>query len=268
MSERPRAGEGALAIVTGASSGLGVEFARLVAADGYRPVLVARRRPRLEKLADELRAAYGVEPIVEPLDLAADDAPPRLIELAVAAGPLEVLINNAGFGTIGPFATVPVERTAALVRVNVAAPTRLAREALDGMRARGRGYILNVASTAAFFSGPRMAAYYASKAYLLHLSEALWSELRDDGVRVTVLCPGPTRTEFQERAGMSGTTWLESLARMDAAAVARAGYRGLGRGRRVVVPGLLNRLTAVLPRLVPRALAVRALSALHAPRSR
>lgn len=265
MSGGPDAG--ALAIVTGASAGLGAEFARLVAADGYRPVLVARRRERLEEVAAGLREAHGVEPIVEPLDLAAEDGATRLAARAEGAGPVEVLVNNAGFGTLGPFAEIPPERTAALVKVNVLAPTRLARALLEPMRERGRGYILNVASTAAFFPGPRMAAYYASKAYLLHLSEALTRELRGSGVRVTALCPGPTRTEFQERAGMSGSTWLERLARMDAAAVARDGYRGLRRGRRLVVPGWLNRLSVLLPRFAPRGLTVRVLSALHAPRS-
>lgn len=267
MSGAERAGEGALAIVTGASAGLGAEFARLVAADGYRPVLVARRRGRLEELADELRASQGVEPLIEALDLAARDAPRLLLERAEAAGPVEILVNNAGFGTLGPFAEVPAERTAALLRVNVAAPTRLARGVIDTMRDRGRGYILNVSSTAGFFPGPRMAAYYASKAYLLHLSEALTRELRGTGVRVTALCPGPTRTEFQERAGMTGSTWLETLARMDAADVARAGYHGLLGGRRLVIPGWLNRLSVVLPRFLPRGLTVRLLSAIHAPRS-
>ncbi len=258
--------KGALAVVTGASAGIGVELAKLAAADGYTPVLVARRRERLDALASELAARHSVSPRVVPLDLAEPDAPERLRE-AVGDQPVEILMNNAGFGTWGRFAGIPLERTTELLRVNVEAPTRLSRLLLDGMLARGRGFILNVASTAAFQPGPGMAAYYASKAYLLSLSEALREELKGTGVRVTALCPGPTRSEFHDVAKMRDSRLVQRLWFMDAEEVARLGYRGMLAGRSVIVPGFMNRALAALPRFVPRAAVPPIVAAIQAPRS-
>ncbi len=243
-----------LAIVTGASAGIGIPLARLVAADGYRPVLVARRAERLKELAAELESSHGVSPITVPLDLAAPDAPERLVEALGEAGPVEVLMNNAGFGAWGPFSESPLDRATTMLRLNVEALTRITRLFVDGMRERRRGYILNVASTAAFLPGPDMAVYYASKAYVLSFSEALSEELRGSGVRVTALCPGPTRTEFHDVAEMSGSRLMEKLWWMSADRVAEVGYRALRAGRPVVVPGLINRATTFAPRLIPRSL--------------
>lgn len=262
MIESPRP----LAIITGASAGIGVPLARLAAADGYRPVLVARRREKLEALAEELQEAHGHDPLVLPLDLSAADAPERLIEALGPDAPVEMLMNNAGLGTWGPFVETPLERTTAVLQVNITSLTRITRLLLPGMLARGRGYILNVASTAAFQPGPEMAVYYASKAFVLSFSEALSEELRGSGVRVSVLCPGPTHTEFHDVAEMRDSRLMETLWWMDADRVAEIGYRALRAGRVVKVPGLINRALALAPRWVPRALTRRAVAKIQAAR--
>jgi len=245
-----------LAVVTGASAGIGRELARLAAADGYRTLLVARRAERLAELAAELRTATGLEARAVAADLTAEAGLDTLAE-AVADDPVELLVNNAGFATWGPVADTDEERLTDLIALNVTTLTRLTRRFLPAMRRRGRGYILQVASTAGFLPGPDMAAYYASKAYVLSFSEALAEELRGSGVRVTCLCPGPTRTEFHEVAGMGESSLMDRLWFMDAGRVARAGWRGLDRKRAVVVPGLVNKLTTWTPRLLPRALVPR-----------
>lgn len=261
-----RAPRGA-ALVTGASSGIGRELARRIAADGWTVALVARREERLEALAEELRAAHGAEVHVIAADLAAAGGAARVESEAARLGlDVGLLVNNAGFGTWGGFAELDRETQLDALRVNVLALADLTHRFLPGMLARGRGRILNVASTAAFQPGPGAAVYYASKACVLHLSEALHEELRGSGVVVTALCPGPTVTEFQERAGMTrtpvgGNPWM-----MEAGPVAEAGYRGVLRGRAVVVPGLLNRLGAWLTRLAPRGVARRAAGRLNAER--
>lgn len=255
-----------LAIITGASAGIGIPLARLAAGDGYRPVLVARRRPNLEELAAELKAAGGDDPLVVPLDLAAAAAPERLVEAVGPDAPVEMLINNAGFGTWGPFADTPLERTTAMLHVNITSLTRLTRLFLPGMLARGRGYILNVASTAAFQPGPEMAVYYASKAYVLSFSEALSEELRGSGIRVSALCPGPTRTEFHDVAQMRDSRLMEKLWWMDADRVAEMGYRALRAGRAVRVTGAINRVLTIAPRFVPRGLTRRMVARIQAAR--
>lgn len=255
-----------LAIITGASAGIGVELARLAAADGFRPLLVARRRERLEKLAQELDATYECGTRTLAVDLAARGGADEV--LAAADGErVEMLINNAGFGTFGPFAKTPLERTTALLDLNVTALTRLTQLCLDGMIGRRRGFVMNVASTAGFMPGPGMAAYYASKAYVLSFSEALASELKGSGVVVSALCPGPTRTEFQGAAGMEGSPLLERLRYMSAADVARIGYRGLKSGRPVVVTGFANKATTWLPRLLPRRLTTRIVGAIQSAKT-
>ena len=246
-----------LAIVTGASAGIGIPLARMVAADGYRPVLVARRADRMEELAAELASSHGVKPIIVPLDLSRPDAPERLLEALGDRAPVEILMNNAGLGAWGPFAETTIEGATTILRVNVEALTRLTRLFVDGMRERGRGYILNVASTAAFLPGPDMAVYYASKAYVLSFTEALSQELRGSGVKVTALCPGPTRTEFHDVAEMSGSRLMGKLWWMSADQVAEVGYRALRAGRPVVVPGFINKAMTFAPRLIPRSLTTR-----------
>ncbi|MDT8435252.1 MAG: SDR family oxidoreductase, partial [Gemmatimonadota bacterium] len=204
MSRRGTERRGAL--VTGASAGIGRELAQRLAAAGWPVALTARRRERLEGLAADIETRHGVRALPVAADLEDPEGPAR-IEAALAAEGFEVdfLVNNAGFGTWGPFAERPLAAQTGMIRVNVLAPTELTRRLLPAMRDRGAGRILNVASTAAFQPGPWMAVYFASKAYVLHFSEALREELRRTGVTVTVLCPGPTRTEFQERADMERT---------------------------------------------------------------
>ena len=239
--------------ITGASSGIGLELAKLFARDGYDLVLVARRAERLEQLGAELAHRHGIRYHAIALDLADADAPAEIVrQLDHAALGVDVLVNNAGFGAVGPFASADPDSAFRMIRVNVEALTRLTRLLLPRMLARRRGRILNVASTAGFVPGPLMSVYYATKAYVISFSEALAEELRGSGVSVTVLCPGPTRTEFQAVAQMETTRLFRMPGVMDAGDVARAGYRGLMRGKRMVVPGLLNRALPLVVRLSPR----------------
>ena len=240
------------ALVTGASSGIGREFATLCAADGYDVVLVARRRSRLEELGAALSRAHGVRCEIVEADLADPGASRVVVERLGPDQGIDILVNNAGFGMLGPFAQSDLVTIERMIAVNVSALTTLTRLLLPGLVARKRGGILNVASTAGFVPGPLMAVYYATKAYVISFSEALAEEVRGSGVRVTVLCPGPTDTEFQAVARMQTARLFRMPGVLDAATVARAGYRGLARGQRMVVPGVLNKLTAMTPRLAPR----------------
>jgi hypothetical protein len=227
---------------------LGAEFARQCAARGDELVLVARRRDRLEALAAEI----GGKAHVVAADLALPDAPERLIaELEARGLQIATLVNNAGFGLAGRFAELPEAKQAEMIALNVAALTRLCRLVLPGMRARGRGAILNVASTGAFQAGPGFAVYFATKAYVLSFTEALHQELKQDGIKVSALCPGPTRTEFGQVAGVTSARFDRFAA--DAPSVVAAGLQGLARNRAVVIPGLGNKFTAQSNRLLPRA---------------
>lgn len=252
-----------LVLVTGASSGIGRELARCFAADGCRLILTARRQAELEELAGELRVRHGSDATVIPADLAATGG----VDVLVAAlreknlSP-DVLVNNAGFGARGEFTALSRERIDSMLAVNVRALTLLARELLPAMRERKRGGLLNVASTAAFQPGAYMAAYYASKAYVLSLSEALYVECRSDRVTVTCLCPGPTATGFSAEAGMGGSL-LFKLGKMDAATVARAAHDGFRRGRALVVPGVRNKFGVQALRVSPRAVVRRLVARLQ-----
>lgn len=238
------------ALITGASSGLGWELARLFAADGSDLILTARRVERLEALAAELRAGHGVHVRVIGLDLSRPGAARELFQQATADGAaVDVLVNNAGFGKLARFQDLPLETYTAMLELNVAALTELTRLFLPPMLARRRGAILNVASTASFQPGPHAAVYYASKAYVRSFSEALAEELRGSGVTVTALCPGPTKTGFGEDSAMEGTLLFRYA--MEAAPVALAGYRALRRGRTVVITGLGNQLLALSSKLSP-----------------
>ncbi len=240
------------AIVTGASSGIGLELAKLLAASHHQLVLTARNTSALQRLADECRNNYGVTVDIIPIDLATVTGAEELVaELNRRNVAVDILINNAGFGTHGKFWENNAAEESALLQVNVVALAQLTRLLLPAMVTRGRGKILNVASTAAFQPGPLMANYYASKAYVLSLSEALSNELKHTGITVTALCPGPTLTNFQNRAGMSASK-LSGVAGLSAADVAMAGYNGLMSGRRVVVPGFKNRLLVGVSRFAPR----------------
>ena len=243
------------ALVTGASSGIGHELARVLARDGYHLVLVARSTERLQVVADELRRTHGVSVQVLPHDLSDPVAPEAIAAALQREGiALDVLVNNAGFGTHGLFATSDWAAESGMIRVNMVALTHLTRLVLPGMIQRRSGKILNVASLAAFQPGPLMAVYYASKAYTLSFSEALAEELRGTGVTVTALCPGYVPTGFQARAGIqqAPTTTISEI--LDARTVAEIGYRGLMRGDPVVIPGFRNRLSILAVRLTPRSL--------------
>ncbi|HZL61354.1 MAG TPA: SDR family oxidoreductase [Pseudolabrys sp.] len=240
-------------VITGASAGIGIALARVFARNGHALALVARREDRLRVLADEIAAAGGAKPLVIVADLQCSDAA-RVIGEALAAQGAEpqFMVNNAGFGLVGVAAALDRDEQLAMIDVNVRALTDLSLAFVDSL-ARHRGGILNVASIAAFLPGPGMAVYYASKAYVLSFSEALHSELKARGVRVTVLCPGPVPTEFAERAGLKGGLGPSFLSQ-PAERVAEAGYRGLMRGQRMVVPGLGNKLITLLIRVFPRRL--------------
>lgn len=242
------------ALVTGASAGLGVHFAQALAARGHALILTARRVDRLDTLAGELRARHGVAVTTIAADLAGPDAVPALMaEIARRGLAVNWLINNAGLGQHGDFALADPATLLRMVDVNCRAPIALARAVLPGMIQMRSGGVLNVASTAGFQPGPWMAVYYASKAFLLSFSEALHEEVRHHGVHVTALCPGPTRTEFFDAAGMGDDQLLRRLA-ASPERVVRDGLAALDANRAVAVSGLLNKLTALAPRLGPRGL--------------
>lgn len=238
-----------VALITGASAGLGEEFARQLSKRGHRLVLAARRKDRLEALAAELGNARAVG-----IDLARPGAADRLVADVEAAGEtIELLVNNAGFGLLGRFDKADPKRLRQMVDLNCGALTDLCRAALPGMVNRRSGAILNVASTAAFQPGPGMAVYFATKAYVLSLTEALHEEAGRFGVKVSALCPGPTRTEFGEVAGFKGDGRFDRWS-MDSGEVVRLGLDGLEKNRAVVITGALNKAGALSARFLPRAL--------------
>jgi uncharacterized protein len=241
---------GRWALVTGASAGLGAEFARQLAAKRMSLVLSARRTDRLEALAAELREQERVQVVVEPSDLGAPGAPQRLWRKASEGRRIDLLVNNAGFGAEGRFDEVPIDRLVEMVRVNCTALMELAHAALGEMRREGAGGVINVASIAAFQPVPRIATYAASKAFVLSLSEALWAENRAAGVRVLALCPGRTPTEFQRVAGTGDPAGSWGVRQPQA--VVEAALRGLEEGKISVIPGMENRLSTLAGRLVPR----------------
>ena len=240
-------------LITGASSGIGAALAHEFAANGHDVVLVARREQALAALADAIAAKGATRPTVLPADLARADATQAIAEALDRRGlEPDVVVNNAGFGLLGAADTLDRAEQLAMIDLDVRALTDLSLVFVDSLKRR-KGGILNVASIAAFMPGPGMAVYYASKAYVLSFSEALYQELKPKGVRVTVLCPGPVPTEFQVRAGLAADAFPRILTR-SAEQVARDGYRGLKEGRRVVVPGVANSVMTTLTRFAPRGL--------------
>ena len=258
--------KGETVLITGASSGIGLELARCFAAEGCRLILLARNAGALETLAAELRQRPGVEVRVLVADLAVPETPGRVFNALQAEGtPVDVLVNNAGFGAHGKFAELPLERQLDMVQVNVAALVQLTGLFLPGMIERRRGGVMNIASTAAFQSGPRMAVYYATKAFVLSFSEALSVETAGQGVTITAVCPGPTRTNFGRAANYQSARHPVRAA-MTARAVAEHGHRAFRGGRWVVISGLQNRLLTVFVRLLPRFVVRRAVDWLNAGR--
>jgi hypothetical protein len=246
------------ALITGASAGIGEQFARRLAERGYNLVLVARRRERLEQLSSELGGKHGTKVEVLPADLATGEG---LAETArrASADDVTLLVNNAGFGTFGEFAANPIDREMEEVELNVRALVRLTHAALSSMTARKQGGIINVASTAAFQPLPYNAIYGATKAFVLSFSEGVHEEARGHGVTVTCLCPGPVRTEFQQVSGLD-PAGVPAMAWQSVESVVDAALSGLRSGRAIVIPGALNYMLANSPRLAPRFL-VRRLTA-------
>jgi short-subunit dehydrogenase len=252
-------------LITGASSGIGAELARLFASKGHRLALVARRVDRLEALAGEIGASGGAAPIVIPCDLEQADAGDKIAATLAAAGvEVEYVINNAGFGKFGRAIKLDRAEQLGIIMVNIRAMTELSLRFSDSL-IKHRGGILNVGSLAGFLPGPGMAVYYASKAYVLSFTEALHEELGPLGVRVTALCPGPVPSEFQSRAGFR-PGFDSAVLNVSPADVALAGYRGLMANKRAVLPGLGVKLVPFLLRFFPRGFILAAVGKLQLKR--
>jgi uncharacterized protein len=241
-----------VAVITGASAGIGVSLARVFAGHGHELALVARREDRLNALADEIAATGARRPIVIAADLLKPGSARKIGDALAAQGAEpQFVVNNAGFGLVGLASSLDRDELLQMIDLNVRALTELSLAFVDSL-ARHQGGLLNVGSMAGFLPGPGMAVYYATKAYVLSFTEALHSELKPRGIRVAVLCPGPVPTEFAERAGVAGGKLAPSILTQSADYVAETGYRGLMEGHRTIVPGFLNRLITVLIRLIPR----------------
>jgi short-subunit dehydrogenase len=250
------AGPRRLAIVTGASAGIGAAFAERLARDAYDLVLVARRRDRLDELAERLGRTHGRSVAVLAADLASAEGV-RAVEARIAAEPaLELVVNNAGFGTTGHFAELDRDAEEDQVRLNVLALLRLTHAAVESFKARGHGSVINVSSLAGFQPAPFNATYAATKAFVNSFTQAVSEELRGSGVRLQLLCPGFTRTEFQEVAGFASET-IPDVAWMTAEAVVDASLAALRRGDLVVIPGRGNKVIGAVFRALPALLARR-----------
>jgi short-subunit dehydrogenase len=251
------------ALITGASSGIGLELAHLFARDGYRLVLVARNRGALRELATELQSRYNAEVWISPKDLAHPASPLELYqELQESNVVLDVLVNNAGFGAEGAFLETDWNVEAEMLQVNIVALTHLTKLFLPQIRAR-EGKLLNVASTAAFLPGPYMSVYYASKAFVLHFTEAIAEELSGTNATITCLCPGPVKTNFQKRANIADSKLLHGPLLVDVREVAQAAYDGMKKGKRLVIPGWKNRAVVESLRLSPRSMTPKLVRRLH-----
>jgi uncharacterized protein len=241
------------ALITGASGGIGYEFVKLFANDGYNLVLVARNSQKLAEIAEKLPKKYGISVIYIAKDLSNPNAPQEIFnELQEKSIIVDALVNNAGFATYGLFHETDTNAELQMMQVNVVCLTQLTKLFVKNMVQQGSGKILNLASTAAFQPGPLMAVYYATKAYVLSFSEAIANELEGSGVTVTALCPGPTESGFQQRAAMEDSKLVSGQKIMDAETVAKIGYRGLMDGKTVIIPGVKNKLLVESVRFTPR----------------
>ena len=244
-------------LITGASEGLGVEFAHIAAKEKRNVILAARSKDKLEKVAEQVRS-FGGEALVIPADLSDMSEVERLWTEATDGREVDVLVNNAGLGSNGDFTSGQNwERELTSINVNVLALTRLMKLAIPHMQNIEKGRILNVASVAGFVPGPNMAVYHATKAFVVSLSEAVAEELRGSNVTVTALCPGASQTNFFNDADMHGVRLLKMAKPMDARVVAQQGWLQAQAGKRIVVPGFMNKVFVFLPRLTPRSLATR-----------
>src|SRR6476659_7627023 len=242
-----------IALITGASSGIGLDLAQLMAPD-FDLIITARNQSELEKIARELEAKHGNHVHVVPADLARPDAPQQIFaEIERRGLPVDILINNAGFGAYGLFAESNLQNDMGMIQLNIAAITLLTKLALPGMLKRKSGKIINFASTPRFQPGPLMSVYYATKAYVIMFSEAIANELKGSGITVTCLCPGATATNFAGRANMEESR-LFKLGAMKSRDVAIAGYKGMMAGKGLVIPGFLNKTVAMSVRFSPRKL--------------
>lgn len=241
-------------LITGASGGIGLEFAKVFAREGCDLILIVRTEDKLNDLARELQAKYGTKSRVMAQDLAAPSAPDAIFKTLQADGvQVDILVNNAGFATYGHFVDIDLTTELQEMQLNIITLTHLTKLFLKPMIERHNGKILNLASTAAFQPGPLMAVYYATKAYVLSFSEAIAREVEGTGVTVTALCPGPTESGFQKRADM-GESKLVQSGLMSVSTVVEQGYQGLMQGKTVVIPGLTNRLGILIPRFLPRSM--------------
>jgi hypothetical protein len=244
---------GRTALITGASSGFGVQLVRRFAADGYDVVLVARRGAVMEELAAEMEERHGITTVVLPKDLSEPSAVADVMANLGARGiHVDALVNNAGFSTYGPLAEADLDATMEMLRVNMLTLTELTRRCLPGMIERGWGRVLNLGSVGSFGPAPMTAAYAATKAYVLSLSLALREELKGTGVTVTALCPGPTDTGFQARAEMAESALIAGKDLPGSVEVADAGYEAMKRGRPYLVTGASSRMFAFGSRFLPR----------------
>jgi short-subunit dehydrogenase len=263
---RTRKGDGQTALVTGASAGIGVDLAECFASDGYHVILAARTESALRAVADRLANTYAITATPIAADLGVLGGGRRLADAIAKAGlSVDVVVNNAGYGVAGAFNGSDEAGQLGMIDLNVRALVELTHIYWPAMLANRRGGVLNVASTAAFQPGPLMAVYYASKAFVLSFSEALWEEARDTGVKVSCLCPGPTVSKFRERAGTGKTRLSQTGEPMTSMSVARMGYDAWQNNRRVEVTGLRNRVTASLVSFLPRSVVLRLVRNLQSP---
>jgi short-subunit dehydrogenase len=262
-----RPGRGQTALITGASGGIGVDLATCFARDGYDVVVTARSESALRDVAVRLGREHGIVATSIANDLGASGGGLRLAEkIAAERLTVDVLVNNAGYGHAGALTSSDLATQLGMIDLNVRALVELTHLFWDGMLQRRRGGVLNVASTAAFQPGPLMAVYYASKAFVLSFSEALWEEARGSGLKVSCLCPGPTQSGFRERAGTGKTRLAVASAAVPSLPVAEQGYRGWRRNKRVVVTGARNRLLARAAQVLPRRAVLRMVRELQSPR--
>jgi uncharacterized protein len=263
---RTRTGHGQTALVTGASAGIGVDLAECFAQDGYNVILAARTESALRDVAERLTTTYSITATPIAVDLGAIGGGQRLADAIGQKGlSVDVLVNNAGYGHAGAFIGSDVATQLGMIDLNDRALVELTHIYWPGMLANRRGGVLNVASTAAFQPGPLMAIYYASKAFVLSFSEALWEEARDTGVNVSCLCPGPTVSKFRERAGTNKVRLSRASTPMPSMTVARMGYEAWQANRRVEVTGMRNRILASLVRFMPRTAVLRSVRNLQSP---